>query len=85
MLSPAQLLRIGKLSKTLTQRSVHRAGVVRPWAQCWAACKAGADYEDARFHAFDRQGKPCWECATPIVRVARGGCGLFYGPQCQAL
>lgn len=85
MLSPAQLLRIGKLSKTLTQRSVQRAGVVRPWAQCWAASKAGADYEDARFYAFDRQGKPCWECATPIVRAARGGRGLFYGPQCQAL
>ncbi len=84
-LSHAQLLRIGKLCKTLTQRSVQRAGVVRPWAQYLAARKAGALYEDARFYAFDRQGAPCWECATPIVRIAQGGRGLFYCPQCQAL
>jgi endonuclease VIII len=83
-LSSAQLLRIGKLCKTLTQRSVQRAGVVRPWAQYLAARKAGAGFEDARFYAFDRQGAPCWECATPIVRVLQGGRGLFYCPQCQA-
>ena len=32
-LSPPELLRIGKACKTLTQRSVQQAGVVRPWAQ----------------------------------------------------
>jgi endonuclease VIII len=84
LLSPAELLRIGKACKTLTQRSVQRDGVVRPWAQYQAALKAGADYEAARFYAFDRQGAPCWECATPIARVAQGGRGLFYCPQCQA-
>jgi endonuclease VIII len=83
-LTPAQLLRIGKLCKTLTQRSVQQAGVVRPWAQYLAARKAGAGFEDARFYAFDRAGAPCWECATPIVRVVQGGRGLFYCPQCQA-
>ena len=83
-LSPAELLRIGKASKTLTHRSVQRNGVVRPWAQYQAARKAGADYEAARFYAFDRQGAPCWACATPIARVVQGGRGLFYCPQCQA-
>jgi endonuclease VIII len=83
-LLPAQLLQIGKFSKTLSQRSVQRAGVVRPWAQYQAARKAGADFENARFYAFDRQGLPCWECATPIERIDRAGRGLFYCPQCQA-
>jgi endonuclease VIII len=84
-LTHTELMRIAKLTKTLTQRSVERAGVVRPWAQYAAARKAGATYEEARFYAFDREGAPCWECATPIVREASGGRGLFYCPQCQAL
>jgi endonuclease VIII len=82
-LSQAELLRIAKASKTLTQRSVQRQGVVRPWAQYLAARKAGADFEAARFYAFDREGAPCWECATPIARVTLSGRGLFYCPSCQ--
>jgi endonuclease VIII len=82
-LTPSELLRIAKACKTLTQRSVQRQGVVRPWAQYLAARKAGADYEAARFYAFDREGAPCWECATPIARMTQGGRGLFYCPNCQ--
>jgi endonuclease VIII len=83
-LSTAELLRIARACKTLTQRSVQRQGVVRPWAQYLAARKAGADYEAARFYAFDREGTPCWECATPIARITQAGRGLFYCPNCQA-
>lgn len=83
-LQPQELLRIAKACKTLTQRSVKRQGVVRPWAQYLAARKAGEDYEAARFYAFDREGAPCWECATPIARITQGGRGLFYCSQCQA-
>jgi endonuclease VIII len=82
-LSQAELLRIAKACKTLTQRSVQRQGVVRPWAQYLAARKAGADFEAARFYAFDREGAPCWECVTPIARTTQGGRGLFFCPKCQ--
>ncbi len=83
-LSPAELMRIAKASKTLTQRSIKQAGVVRPWAHYLAARKAGADYEAARFYAFDREGAPCWQCSTPIARITQGGRGLFFCPACQA-
>jgi endonuclease VIII len=83
-LSAAELARIAKACKTLTQRSVQRAGVVRPWAQYQAARKAGLGFEAARFYAFDREGAPCWHCATPIARAVQGGRGLFYCPTCQA-
>jgi endonuclease VIII len=83
-LSPPELMRIAKACKTLTQRSVHKRGVVRTWAQYLAARKAGADFEAARFYAFDREGAPCWECAAPIARISQGGRGLFYCPNCQA-
>jgi endonuclease VIII len=82
-LKPAELLRIAKACKTLTQRSVQRQGVVRPWAKYLAARQAGADFEAARFYAFDREGAPCWECSTPIARIMQGGRGLFYCPNCQ--
>ncbi len=82
-LSDAELARIAKACKTLTQRSVQRNGVVRPWMQYQAARKAGQGYEAARFYAFDREGEPCWQCGAPIVRVAQGGRGLFYCPTCQ--
>lgn len=82
-LSPQELLRIGKASKALTQRSIKKRGVVRPWAAYQASTRAGADYEQARFYAFDREGAPCWECGTPIARITQGGRGLFYCPACQ--
>jgi endonuclease VIII len=83
-LNSAQLLRIGRACKTLTRRSVQRDGVVRPWAQYRAARQTGADFEAARFYVFDREGAPCWDCATPIVRITQSGRGLFFCPQCQS-
>ncbi len=82
-LTPQELLRIGKTSKLLTQRSVQRRGVVRPWAIYQATRKAGANFEQARFYAFDREDEPCWECATPIARITHSGRGQFYCPACQ--
>ncbi len=83
-LSKQELVRIARISKTLTQRSVQKQGVVRPWAAYQAATRAGADYESARFYAFDREGAPCWECSAPIKRITQGGRGLFFCPTCQS-
>lgn len=81
-LSPAELLRIGKACKRLTQRSVQQAGVTRPWRQ-YLATRIGLHYEASRFYAFDREGAPCWDCAVPIARVTQGGRGLFFCAGCQ--
>jgi endonuclease VIII len=83
-LSNQDLLRIAKACKTLTQRSVQKQGVVRPWAAYQATRKTGSDYESARFFVFDREAAPCWECATPISRITHSGRGLFYCLKCQA-
>jgi endonuclease VIII len=79
-----ELLRIAKACKTLTQRSVQRDGVVRPWAHYLATRKTGDDYEAARFYVYNREGEPCWRCAAPIIRTTQGGRGLFYCPRCQS-
>jgi endonuclease VIII len=82
-LSAQERMRVAKACKQLTQRSVRRAGVVRPWAAYLEATAQGAGFEDARFFAFDREGRPCWTCRTPIQRVTQGGRGLFFCAGCQ--
>ncbi len=37
-----------------------------------------------KFHkVYDRQGKPCLVCKTPIKRTALGGRGTYFCPKCQ--
>jgi len=38
----------------------------------------------AKYHkVYDRVGKPCLACKTPIERVALGGRGTYFCPKCQ--
>lgn len=32
---------------------------------------------------YDREGKPCVRCRTPIVRIEQGGRGTYFCPRCQ--
>jgi len=50
------------------------------------------DYRDAqgerggfaeRLRVYDRAGKPCRECATPILRLVQGGRSTFFCEVCQ--
>jgi formamidopyrimidine-DNA glycosylase len=37
----------------------------------------------ARFDVYDRAGKPCHRCKTPISRIAQAGRSTYYCSQCQ--
>lgn len=50
------------------------------------------DYRDAsgetgefskRLRVYDREGKPCVTCSTPIKRIVQGGRSTFFCPVCQ--
>jgi formamidopyrimidine-DNA glycosylase len=43
---------------------------------------AKGSYQD-RFKVYDREGKPCLVCGTPIIREKKFGRSSFYCPQCQ--
>jgi formamidopyrimidine-DNA glycosylase len=47
----------------------------------------GARYTDAsvsRLAVYDRAGKPCRRCRTPIERIVQAGRSTYYCPKCQA-
>jgi formamidopyrimidine-DNA glycosylase len=46
----------------------------------------GARYTDAsvnRLAVYDREGKPCRRCRTPIERIAQAGRSTYFCPRCQ--
>ena len=46
----------------------------------------GARYTDSsvnRLAVYDREGKPCRRCRTPIERITQAGRSTYYCPQCQ--
>jgi len=42
-----------------------------------------AGYFQQRYWAYDREGKPCRRCGTPIKRIVQGARSTFYCPTCQ--
>lgn len=47
----------------------------------------GARYTDdstARLDVYDREGKPCRRCRTPIERVTQAGRSTYFCPKCQS-
>jgi formamidopyrimidine-DNA glycosylase len=39
---------------------------------------------DERLRVYDREGKPCRKCGTPIKRIVQAARSTFYCPRCQA-
>ena len=41
------------------------------------------DYYAERLRVYDRAGRPCPHCGSPIRRIRQGGRSTFYCPRCQ--
>ena len=77
--------KLAKATLALARRSYRTRGIIVPPSLARALREAGRDYADLRFHAFAREGLPCYECGTRIERRAMGSRGLFVCPTCQSL
>jgi formamidopyrimidine-DNA glycosylase len=42
-----------------------------------------SDFYEERLRVYDRAGKPCRRCKTPIKRIVQGARSTFYCPNCQ--
>jgi formamidopyrimidine-DNA glycosylase len=41
------------------------------------------DFYEERLRVYDRAGKPCRTCRSPIKRIVQGARSTFYCPKCQ--
>jgi len=41
------------------------------------------DFYEERLRVYDRAGKPCRKCRSPIKRIVQGARSTFFCPQCQ--
>lgn len=68
-----------EIKATLTEAIQHKGSSVDQYLQL--SSKPG-DY--VKYHkVYDREGKPCFVCKTPIQRISLGGRGTYFCPKCQ--
>ena len=84
--TPAKRLsleRCARLSHAIkhTLRSAIRAG--GSTLRDFVGAEGDAGYMQNRFWVYDRAGKPCRRCRTPIRRIVQGQRSTFFCPACQ--
>ena len=68
-----------KIRDTLEEAIKHKGSSLDQYVQL-----TGQPGGYVKFHkVYDRQGKPCSVCKTPIKRIALGGRGTYFCPRCQ--
>lgn len=68
-----------KIKDTLRKAIQHRGSSVDQYVQL-----SGNPGDFAKYHkVYDRKGKPCLVCKTPIKRIALAGRGTYFCPKCQ--
>jgi len=68
-----------EIRDTLSEAIKYKGSSVDQYVQL-----SGVPGDYARYHrVYDREGKPCLVCKTPIKRIALGGRGTYFCPKCQ--
>ncbi|MDD4953819.1 MAG: bifunctional DNA-formamidopyrimidine glycosylase/DNA-(apurinic or apyrimidinic site) lyase [Candidatus Omnitrophica bacterium] len=72
-------LLFSQIKNTLEEAIEHKGSSVDQYVQL-----TGLPGGYAKYHkVYDRAGKPCLVCKTPIKRIALGGRGTYFCPKCQ--
>ncbi len=68
-----------EIKETLKEAIEHKGSSVDQYVQL-----TGQPGGYVKYHkVYDRQGKPCLSCKTPIKRIDLGGRGTYFCPKCQ--
>jgi formamidopyrimidine-DNA glycosylase len=87
-LRPAGTLEEDELAQlTRSIKGVLKAGVRRQGASLrdYSTPDGGRGRMQDRFRVYDREGRPCQRCGTPIDKIRTAGRGTWYCPNCQRL
>ncbi len=68
-----------EIKDTLREAIQHKGSSVDQYVQL-----SGRPGDYVKYHqVYDREGKPCLVCKTPIKRISLGGRGTYFCPRCQ--
>lgn len=79
----AQLLKLAKASIEVSAQSYRYKGITNDLDLANQLKADGAGYRDYRHWVFGRTDKPCYICATPIVKEMVSSRRIYYCPRCQ--
>lgn len=83
-LSKKTLNTLAKLILKIPRQSYRHGGITNDLVAAKKLMSNGADFESARFKVFRREGRPCHECGSTIIRKNMGGQACYYCPSCQS-
>ncbi|MGG6296917.1 endonuclease VIII [Leptolyngbya sp. AN02str] len=83
--SPEQILALAKAAIAITRQSYQTGGITNDLARVEELKARGDRRSQYRHHVFGREGKPCYQCSTPIRKEMLAGRRLYYCPVCQPL
>jgi endonuclease-8 len=75
--------RLAEAIVAVGRQAWRRAGVTNDWQRAQRLKAEGVGFEARRFHVFGRDGLPCWDCGTTVVRSETGGRRLYTCAECQ--
>ncbi len=83
-LSELDCTRLAEQLLSVTRRSYATGGVTNEAAIAGILQGDGAPFEGYRFAAFERAGRPCYQCGSMIERMELAGRRLYFCPECQS-
>lgn len=83
-LTTKSLNNLAKIIVQLPRQSYKHGGITNDLATAKNLMKNGASFETARFRVFRREGLPCYECGSVIIRKNMGGQACYLCPSCQS-
>jgi endonuclease VIII len=81
----AQLHKLAQASIEVSYQSYRYKGITNDLDLANRLKAEGARYRDYRHWVFGRTNKPCYQCATPVVKEMLNNRRIYYCPQCQPL
>ncbi len=80
---PESLRRLATACLDLTRQSYQTGGITNDLNAAQALQAQGQPRNQYRHWVFAREHRPCWICATPIVRTNSASRRLYFCPSCQ--
>src|SRR4051812_6390066 len=79
-LTPEKAAKLAKAIKDTLRTAIKAGGST---LRDFVGAEGNAGYMQNRFWVYDREGKPCRRCRTPIKRIVQGQRSTFFCPRCQ--